>query len=68
MPKTAALRAAVFQLSAKNLRGGGCSNTPPGSARVKSKSYLKLNKKYAFSEGEQFPLTDDNDASIVAFT
>ena len=35
VPKTAALRAAVFQLSSKNLRGGGCSNTPPGPARVK---------------------------------
>ena len=34
VPKTAALRAAVFEISAKNRRGG-CSNTPPpGPARV----------------------------------
>ena len=32
MPKPEALRAAIFQLSAKNLKGG-CSNTP-GPARV----------------------------------
>ena len=32
----AALRAAVFLLSAKNRRGGGCSNTPPPS-RAKDK-------------------------------
>ena len=32
----AALRAAVFSLSAKNLRGGGGrSNAPPSRARVK---------------------------------
>ena len=29
----------------------------PSGCRVKLKSYLKLNKKYVFSEGEQFPLT-----------
>ena len=29
----AALRAAVFLLSAKNRRGGGCSNTPPPAGR-----------------------------------
>ena len=33
VPKTAALRAAVFLLSPKNLRG--CLNTPSGPARVK---------------------------------
>ena len=33
MPKTAALRAAVFALSAKN-RKGGVSKHPPGPARV----------------------------------
>ena len=27
------------------------------SDQFKPKSYLKLNKKYVFSEGEQFPLT-----------
>ena len=27
------------------------------SDQFKRKSYLKLNKKYVFSEGEQFPLT-----------
>ena len=34
MPKTAALRAAVFALSAKNRTGG--VQTPPGPARVKA--------------------------------
>ena len=29
----------------------------PATNRVKPKSYLKLNKKYSFYEGEQFPLT-----------
>ena len=33
----AALRAAVFLLSAKNLRGGGCTNPPPVRARVNSR-------------------------------
>ena len=28
------------------------------SDQFKPKSYLKLNKKYVFSEGEQFPLSD----------
>ena len=32
MPKTAALRAAVFKLFTKNLMGG-CSNTPPPAGR-----------------------------------
>ena len=39
MPKTAALHAAVFQLSAKNLRGG--VQTPPGPARVNSSASVK---------------------------
>ena len=34
MQKTAALRAAVFSLFAKNLRGGGRLDAPPGPARV----------------------------------
>ena len=34
MPKTAALRAAVFALSAKNRKGGVQTPTPPGPARV----------------------------------
>ena len=29
------------------------------SDQFKPKSYLKLNKKYVFSEGEQFPLRKD---------
>ena len=32
----AALRAAVFLLSAKNRMGGGCSNTPPAGRRLTS--------------------------------
>ena len=35
IPSAAALRAAVFALSAKNLRGGGGNQPPPGCARVK---------------------------------
>ena len=31
----AALRAAVFSLASKNLRGGGGAQTPPSRARVK---------------------------------
>ena len=39
----AALRAAVFSLSSKNLRGGGRSNAPPPSrARVKSMGNLMI--------------------------
>ena len=33
MANLAALRAAVFSLSAKNLRGGGLKSTPPAGAR-----------------------------------
>ena len=40
MPKTAALRAAVFQLSAKNLKEGGCSNTPPARRGLKAMDNL----------------------------
>ena len=35
MANLAALRAAVFSLSAKNLRGGGVEINPPVGARVK---------------------------------
>ena len=35
MPNLAALRAAVFTLSGKNLRGGGGYPSPPVGARVK---------------------------------
>ena len=35
MANLAALRAAVFSLSAKNLRGGGVEINPPAGARVK---------------------------------
>ena len=31
----AAMRAAVFLLSAKNRKGGGCSSTPSSRAKVK---------------------------------
>ena len=34
MPKTAALRAAVFKLFTKNLMGGGVQTHPPSGARV----------------------------------
>ena len=38
-PSAAALRAAVFALSAKNLRGGGGKSTPPG-VRVLNQNML----------------------------
>ena len=41
MPKTAALRAAVFQLSAKNLKGVS-KHPPPGPARVKVSAGLTV--------------------------
>ena len=37
----AALRAAVFSLSSKNLRGGGRSNAPPPPSRARVKSEEK---------------------------
>ena len=41
MANLAALRAAVFSLSAKNLRGGGVEiNPPPAGARVKAETHL----------------------------
>ena len=40
----AALRAAVFSLSSKNLRGGGRSNAPPSRARVNTVSRVELNQ------------------------
>ena len=49
MPSAAALRAAVFALSAKNLRGGAEINPPPGCARVKFiYQSLRLVAKYTF--------------------
>ena len=40
MANLAALRAAVFSLSAKNLRGGGWNQPPPAGARVKTTTRL----------------------------
>ena len=44
MPNLAALRAAIFLLSAKN-RWGGTYVPPPGRARVKAKNTYQLQNK-----------------------
>ena len=45
----AALRAAVFLLSAKNRRGG-CSNTPPPAGRRLTDNQLSVFPAYLFSD------------------
>ena len=60
----AALRAAVFSLASKNLRGGGRSNAPPPSrARVKNQ------RMTAFPANPYFrPKSAENDVTLTSFT
>ena len=51
MANLAALRAAVFSLSAKNLRGGGDIRRP-GRARVNDER-LELNEQSSYWEGKK---------------
>ena len=51
----AALRAAVFSLSSKNLRGGGVQTPPPSRARVKP-----VQQCYIHYFPEQLPVTPQN--------
>ena len=60
MPNLAALRAAVFLLSAKN-RWGGHLCAPPGRARVNGYAH------YRFGNGSQHPRNVPRNIDVTAF-
>ena len=63
MPKTAALRAAVFGLSSKNLKGG-VINDPLIRARVQRNSYTGQEKRNA---RRAFPMGTISSAQLIPY-